>query len=275
MIYSYLLTPHEIFNISQCSKLRMDRYPYAHGSEPEDFKIRGVAQAQRPHFIDPDMVHAGFASEVVQLHYELFRHFWIDMPSAIPSFLSTDFLSLRTAPRDARLSALHVSGHLDPGRPNSIALDTLAADLEALSSVTWNPRFDLDIAFRTELGMTYFHPSALATLARAMHTVWQTLRPWIEQAEQRGARVYFVMLSRGALYRYIGGEHNMRGTQEEWQRELMSTLGHMCWRPSMMAYWRSDGEEDTSQRRTEAKRWRVANLFPCLSSRPCCDYHLC
>lgn len=244
MIYAYILTPQDVFNISRSSLLRMDGYPYPRSLSPEDSKGRKIATVVRPAFIDTNFVYAPFAAEVIQCVYEMYRDFWIDMPSAIPAFLEVDFFELSCKPKHARLSKLHISGLLDAGQPNSIVLETLATDFQAILDCHWAPNFDLDIAFRTELGFSYFGVSALETLAYTIHTVWKTLHPFIIEAEKRGARVYFVLLTKAMLYRYMHGEHNMFETKEEWESHLQITLGHLCWRPrTVMEYSRTDRVE--------------------------------
>ncbi len=164
------------------------------------------------------------------------------MPSAIPSFLDTAFLGdrgLNSTPRHARLSALHVSGHLDGGEINAVNLATLASDFNALSSIPWSPRFDLDITFRTDLGLRFFRPEALRTLARTMHDVWGIMRPWIVEAEKRGARVYFVLLTPGRLYKYMGGEHDMPGSVKEWEKSLYKAVGGRSVEPGLV--WEQSG----------------------------------
>ncbi|KAJ4368413.1 hypothetical protein N0V83_006770 [Neocucurbitaria cava] len=152
IIYDYLLTSDDIFRIAQCSKVRLDRFPYLRGEEPVEYKTKETAKpGVRPRFIDPERTYVPFAAEVIEVVYERFHGLWIDVPSQIPAFLATDFFDVDCAPRDARLSKLHVSGRLDSGEKTSVDIDTLALDFKALLDCNWGPKFDVDIAFRTEL----------------------------------------------------------------------------------------------------------------------------
>ncbi|OAL54558.1 hypothetical protein IQ07DRAFT_596060 [Pyrenochaeta sp. DS3sAY3a] len=262
MIYAYLLTPHEIFRISRCSSIRLDRFPHArvpqhhpqHAAPDSKKKEKGKKAAEalyRPPFIDPTFTYPPFAAEVIQLHHELYKDFWVDTPSALPSFLATDFFSLNCTPGHARLSALHISGQLDLHTPTSIDLTTLAADLAALLATPWAPTFDLNIAFHSELAVSYWSGSAIPELARTMHGAWSVLAPWIAQAEQRGARVYFILLTKATLHKYMCGEHDMLGSEEEWTRMLQGALGHLCYSP------RGARDMVESGRRTAVRAGRV------------------
>ncbi|CAO2655008.1 Nn.00g117410.m01.CDS01 [Neocucurbitaria sp. VM-36] len=239
MIYAYLLTPHDIYIISQCSELRLDKFPYLRGSEPAEFQSKDTEKPSKPRYIDPERTYVPSAVEIIQLVYERYHDFWIDMPSKIPAFLATDFFSVNCAPRNARLSKVHISGLLDSGQRTSINLETLALDFKALLDCTWAPTFDVDIAFRTDFGVSNYDAASIPPLANRMHTTWQTLKPWIKEAEKRGAKVYCILLTKATMYKYMRGEHNMYDTEEEWRNALENTLGgfwilggvwvRMCW----------------------------------------------
>ncbi|KAH7398578.1 hypothetical protein BKA66DRAFT_592627 [Pyrenochaeta sp. MPI-SDFR-AT-0127] len=261
MIHAYLLTPHEIFRISRGSLVRMDGFPFPRPLTPQDSKARDLAKANPPAFINTNFAYVPFATEVIEQLFEMYRDFWINMPSEIPNFLDTDFFGLNCTLRHSRVSKLHVSGLLDTKQPTSIKLDTLAADFQGILDCKWAPKFNLDIAFRTELGMSYFDASAIGNLAHTMHTAWQTLQPFITEAEKRGAEVYVVFLTKAMLYKYMGGEHNMFETEEEWENHLQLTLKELCWRVRPMMEYVRTGRE---------KRTRSWNGF-----RSACDSCLC
>jgi hypothetical protein len=111
------------------------------------------------------------------------------------------------------------------GEPNSIRLTTLARDFKALSKCKWAPKFDLNITFRTELAFLYYNAKAIPKLAHKMHSAWQLLQPWIVEAENRGAQVQLVFLTKAKTYQCMYGENNMMDTEEEWAYEFLETLG--------------------------------------------------
>jgi hypothetical protein len=111
------------------------------------------------------------------------------------------------------------------GEPNSIRLTTLAADFKALSKCKWAPKLDLNITFRTELAFLYYNAKVIPKIAPKMHSAWQLLQPWIVEAENRGARVQLVFLTKAKTYQCMYGENSMMDTEEEWACEFLDTLG--------------------------------------------------
>jgi hypothetical protein len=232
MIYGYLLSEDDIQDITACSHKRLEKFPYAHlkpeksDSEP-GFKITDALNvlAPPPASMISDLTYAPFATELVDMLYETSRDLWIDSPSHIRALMNTDFFSLNRKLRDARLSALHISGLFDKGEPSSVRLSTLAADLKTLSNCTWAPNFEFNITFRTKLGFAYYHDRFLFRhLLRRFYKAWQILRPWIVEAEKRGARVQLIFLTRAKMYQYLYGENNMLSSEAEWKEELVDTL---------------------------------------------------
>jgi hypothetical protein len=165
----------------------------------------------------------------VQTVYETHRDLWIDTPTEIPKFLATDFFSTGCTPRDARLSKLHVSGLLDPSERNSINPLTLTTDFAPLLTTNWAPSFELDIVFRTEVGISHYR-TTLPELAAIMHTVCSAMKPIIADAEKRGAKVNFSLLTKETRYEYIAGDWTrMCESEEQWLLELKTALGGLKW----------------------------------------------
>jgi len=186
------------------------------------------------HFYPP------FAAEMIDILYEKYPHFKITTPTKLPEFLSADMFGAGRTPRDAKLPNLTIKGSLDKGSSDSVSVKTLASDLKALSDCTWPPNFRLDITFRTELGIDIFKARAIPRVARKIHKICQIMRPWIVEAEERGAKVYFTIATRrpGQVHwsvrpgytKYGGfyGERDMLYTRKEWVKELKGTLGPEC-----------------------------------------------
>jgi len=181
-----------------------------------------------------------FAAEMIDILYEKYPHFKISTPTKLPEFLSADMFGAGRTPRDAKLPNLTIKGSLDKGSSDSVSVKTLASDLKALSDCTWTPNFRLDITFRTELGISIFKASAIPRVARKIHKICQIMRPWIIEAEERGAKVYFTIATRRpgqvhssvrpeyTTYGCLDGERDMFYTEKEWVKELKGTLGPEC-----------------------------------------------
>lgn len=128
---------------------------------------------------------------MIELLYERYTDFSIATPSKIPAFLATEFISVGRTPQQARLSKLHISGHLDVSRETSINLNTLERDFKALLDCTSMSNLHVDIVFRAELGHLYLDVEALPVVAHRMHATWQKVGPWIQEAEKRCSRALF------------------------------------------------------------------------------------
>ena len=112
--------------------------------------------------------------------------------------------------------------------PTSIDLPTFPSDLAALLASPWSPRFDLDITFQTDLGVTYFDARAIPVLAKRMFLLWMYLRDWVGKAQARGGTVYVVFLTRRKMYTSVGGMEGLERSEEEWGEELQGSLGELC-----------------------------------------------
>jgi hypothetical protein len=239
IIYGHLLTEEDIQDLADCSRTHQDVFSYPHiephalvfgrGSKPglrhiikTPDGLREVGPEQQ--FMDPNLTYAPFATELVDILYEVYRDFWIDTPSHIATFMNTAFISMGRRSRDARLSTLYISGFFDENEPETLRLSTLATDMQALSDCVWAPEFYLGIEFRTELGFSYYNEQALRSLPRRFHATWQVLRPWITQAEARGATVKLIFFTQAKEYQYPDGENNMLNTEAEWEKELTDLL---------------------------------------------------
>jgi hypothetical protein len=157
-----------------------------------------------------------------------------------PTFMDTEFFSMGRRPRDA--SVLHISGLFDENQPETVHLSTLATDMQALSDCAWAPKFDLVIEFRTEIGFSYYNEQAMRSLPRRFHAAWQVLRPWITQAEARGATVKLIFSTQVKEYKYADGKNNMLNTEAEWEKELIDLLGSYCHTfvpPRIPSRWRT------------------------------------
>jgi hypothetical protein len=208
---------------------RLDRFPYQYRKEPWEYQNFSNRKATLPDFADPMKAFKGFVGEIVQTVYETHRDLWVDTPTEISNFLNCDFFGTGCTPRDARLSKLHVSGLLDPGARNSINLSTLTADFAPLLTTIWAQKFELDIVFRTELGISHFRTS-LPELAEIVHTVCSAMNPIIADAEKRGAKVNFSLLTKETRYEYVGGDWTgMCESEEQWLQELKVALGGLKW----------------------------------------------
>jgi hypothetical protein len=167
IIYGHLLTEEDIQDLADCSRTHQDVFPYPY-IEPHALVFRRGPKPGLRHiiktpdglreigpeqqFMDPNLTYALFATELVDIMYEVYRDFWIDTPSHIATFMNTDFFSMGRRSRDARLSTLHISGLFDENERETIRLSTLATDMQAISDGVWAPEFYLSIEFRTELG---------------------------------------------------------------------------------------------------------------------------
>ncbi|KAH6883025.1 hypothetical protein BKA58DRAFT_28840 [Alternaria rosae] len=181
-----------------------------------------------------------FAAEMIDILYEKYPHFKISTPTKLPAFLGADMFGAWRTPRDAKLPSLTIKGSLDEGSSDSVSVKTLASDLKALSDCIWAPNFRLDITFSTELGISIFKARAIPRVARKIHKIWQIMHPWIVEAEERGATVYFAIVTRhpGQVessgwpkykrYGCLDGERDMLYTEKEWVKELKGTLGPEC-----------------------------------------------
>jgi hypothetical protein len=226
MVYQYLITPRDISEIERCAAFRLDRFPYRPGEEPQEYRTFPASKTDLPFIADAKIVYKPFAHEVVETVYESNRDLWVDMPSAIPKFLDTDFFGTGCTPRHAKLPKLHVSGILDVEKrlPNCIDLATLQADLATLLECVWGHGFELDIVFRTELGISHSGERYILTLAHTMCTVWQILMPFLTKVQKRGASVQVLMLTMTKTYSYTSDEHDMPETEEEWLDDLRVAL---------------------------------------------------
>ncbi|KAF2029672.1 hypothetical protein EK21DRAFT_112714 [Setomelanomma holmii] len=226
MIYQYIITKFDISRIEICADVRFDRFPYRHGQEPQEYRTYPTVKGQLPIIAEAKLVYPSFAQEIVELVYEVQRDLWIDMSSAIPVFLNTDFFGTGCTPGHASLKKLHISGLLDFNErlPNCIHLDTLRADCDALLDCKWARGFELDVVFRSELGISHSGEDHMLALAHTMFTAWSILKPWITAAQLRGARVLFMMITMGKTYQYTKDGHNMLETEDEWLNSLRATL---------------------------------------------------
>jgi hypothetical protein len=268
MVYQYLITPRDISEIEICAAFRLDRFPYRRGEEPQEYKTFPASKTDLPFIADAKIVYKPFAHEIVGTVYESHRDLWVDMPSAIPKFLDTDFFGTGCTPRHARLPKLHISGLLDVEKrlPNVVNLATLQADLATLLECTWGRGFELDIVFRTELGISHSGERYILTLAHTMCTVWQTLMPFLTKAEKRGARVQVLMLTMTKTYRYTSEGHDMLGTEEEWLDDLRVALRGLYEGQWRMEYIRQQPRK--SRKEDDA----VCSLEVCCWTCKCCRY---
>jgi hypothetical protein len=141
--------------------------------------------------------------------------------------MDTNFLSMGRRPRDARLSALHIHGLFDENEAETTNLGKLATDMQALSDYVWEPNLDLTIEFCTNVGFSYYSEQAekaLRSLPGCFHEAWKVLRPWITQAEARGARVKLMFFTRAKEYRYMNGRNSMLNSEAEWEKNLIDEL---------------------------------------------------
>jgi hypothetical protein len=81
-------------------------------------------------------------------------------------------------------------------------------------------------------------------LPRRFHAAWQVLRPWITQAEARGATVKLIFFTQAKKYQYPDGENNMLNIEAEWEKELTDLLGpygHTFVPPHIPSRWQTFG----------------------------------
>jgi len=107
IIYQHLLSKHEIDQICRSCSLRLDNSPLAHQEETPTKKH------QLPDYADPKKAYRPFVCEIIAMVYESHRNLCIEVPSAIPKFMRTDFFKTGMTPRDAKLSGLQINGCLD------------------------------------------------------------------------------------------------------------------------------------------------------------------
>lgn len=213
IIYQHILDENQIEEICRCSPMRLDKFPLPHETGPES------SEARLPGFADSKTAFRSFADEVIEMLYELHGNLCVAVPSAIPKFLDTDFFDTGFALKAAKLQKIRIEGCLHVENRSTVTadlidLDTFQSDLDALLSYKWGVNFQLEIVFHSRT--VYCDPRHMTTLAHTLHEVWQVLKPFIAQVEDRGAGVHLAIHVRTTTFGNENDAQNMLETEEDW-----------------------------------------------------------
>jgi hypothetical protein len=233
IIYQYILTEHGIESVCRSSSLRLDKFPQPHSTEPAS------GDTHLPESVDFSTAFGPWFGELIEMLYESYTNFGVSEPSAIPRFLNTDFFNTGLMIKSTKLQRLRAEGCVDVHVAREdilglidhhnarkdvtglVDLETLQSDLDALLAVSWTTNFEIEFAFHSKIRMIYNESSHGLELAKTLHSVWTILKPFIANAEARGATVRLAIEIGATTFGYQAFEPNMFGSsmpgnQEDW-----------------------------------------------------------